>query len=135
MFVDWAAICEDCPEGQTLEEFIIMMGNAFVASGTETVEADFTIPEYQGSCVEYVDTIDNTDEAAQTYKTNLEQVLTLDSWAMPMFEALQDKICNDVSGELASQAGDLDMQVMGQTLASEPIIGDFLVQVYQTCEG
>ena len=51
------------------------MGNAFVASGTETVPADFTIPEYKDSCVEYVDTIDNTDEAAQTYKTNLEEQL------------------------------------------------------------
>jgi hypothetical protein len=40
------------------------MGNAFVASGTETVPADFTIPAYKDSCVEYDEIFDNTDEAA-----------------------------------------------------------------------
>ena len=135
MFVDWHSICEDCPADQTLEEFIVERGQAFVASGTATVEADFTIPEYKDSCVDYVDSIASTDAAAQTYKTNLEQVLTLDSWAKPMFEALQEKICNDVEGELTAQTSELELATGGQTVESGPIIDGFLLAVHPSCDG
>ena len=125
MVNDWFEICDDCPEGETLDQFIKRLGQDFVDSG-ETYDSGIVVPEYPLDCLEYVPSLEGSQAALALYKQQLEFNLAFDAWARPQFEALQLRLCNAASSDLGFQASGIDMQIDDEVDVNRPLIEDFL---------
>lgn len=92
----WYEICDDCPEDETLTEFIQRIGGEFVLSGA-THDSEITVPDFPEDCLEYVSSLEQSQTALSLYVTQLEFNRAFDEWASPQFEALQLKLCESAT--------------------------------------
>lgn len=99
MVQHWQEICDDCPAGETYDEFVRRLGMDFVASGV-TFDSGIEVPEFPVDCLEYVDSLEASEQALALYVQQLEFNLAFDQWARPQYEATQQRICEGVSGSL-----------------------------------
>jgi len=130
----WMEICDDCPEGETNEEFVRRLGQDFVNSET-TYDSGITVPEYPLDCLEYVDSLEVSQSDLALFKQQLEINRAFDQWARPQFEALQARLCNAASGDLAFQTTGIEMMIDNELDINEPIIEDFLFVIDTSDEG
>lgn len=124
----WMEICDDCPEGETNEEFVRRLGQDFVNSET-TYDSGITVPEYPLDCLEYVDSLEVSQSDLALFKQQLEINRAFDQWARPQFEALQARLCNAASSDLGLQTTGIEMMIDNELDINEPIIEDFLFVV------
>jgi len=121
LVMDWFAVCDDCEEDETLDEFIRRKGEAFADSGTFT-DSGIVVPDYPLDCLEYVPTMEDSHAALVLHKKQLENNLSFATWAAPMLEA----ICGAVDMDLMGQTSALAMMIPDQTDISGPLIEGFL---------
>ena len=107
MVADWFSIRDDGPADETLEQFIVRQGLAFLASGTQTVDSGIVIPDYPDECTEYTATIDDSKSNAEAYTKELEALLTFASFADPLFGARATAVCTAASMSIDFQAAAL----------------------------
>ena len=129
----WFEICDDCTE-DNLDDFIRRLGQEFVDSET-TFDSGIEVPAFPEDCLEYVETIGDTQAALALYKQQLEFNRAFDSWATPQFEALQARLCAAAASDLGFQTSGLDMMIDSEIDVNSPLIEDFLFVLDPAAEG
>lgn len=134
MVQHWYEVCDDCPEGETYDEFVKRNGLAFIASGV-TFDSGIDVPEYPLDCLEYVESLEASQQALELYVQQLEFNLAFDEWATPQYEDLLERICMASSTDLGFQASGLEMAIFEEVTVSAPIIEEFLYNFDSDAEG
>lgn len=135
MVGEWFALCTDCEEDETLEEFIRRQGRAFLDSDPETIEADFEVPDYSDDCVEFDESIETTHAMTLSYKRALEAVQTFQAWMEPQFNVLLAAAFEEAKMALEAQTMMLEMEITMETAISDPLFEDFLFVLDPEAEG
>jgi hypothetical protein len=129
----WFEICDDCTE-DNIDDFIRRLGQEFVDSET-TFDSGIVVPEFPEDCLEYVDSLGESQAALALYKQQLEFNRAFDQWATPQFEALQARLCAAASSDLGFQTSGLDMMIDSEVDVNTPLIEEFLFVLDSAAEG
>jgi hypothetical protein len=126
LYSDWFTVCDDCAEDETEEEFRARIDQMFVDADVETQDSGIANNDYPESCLDFSDTIAQSQVDLGDFVEDYEECLTFFGWASPQVGFLQEEFCNAEIISLSAQTAMINMMI--GDLASEllPAINDFL---------
>jgi len=119
-------VCDDCPEDETLEEFRARIDQVFDDADVEIQSSGIAVSEYPEGCLDFSDTIAQSESDLEAFVQDYEECLTFYEWAAPQLGILQEETCNADDISLSAQTAMINMMI--GDLAGEllPTINEFL---------